>query len=55
MAIFFSFSTALDPKLENVSGKYFCDCAVASETKLAQDDGDAAWLWDVSEQITKLK
>lgn len=53
--IYSFFSAALDPKLENVSGKYFSDCAVASETQLAQDDETAAWLWEASEQITKLK
>lgn len=50
-----SIMLAVDPKLEKVTGKYFADCAIAPETKLAQDDDTASWLWDVSEQITKLK
>lgn len=31
--------TAVDPKLDKVTGKYFADCAIYPETKLAQDDG----------------
>lgn len=50
-----SVGAAVEPKLENVSGKYFADCAIASESKDAQDDDTAAWLWEISEQITKLK
>lgn len=46
---------AVDPDVENVSGKYFADCAILAESKGAQDDETAAWLWDASEQITKLK
>lgn len=51
----FSFELAVDPQLDKVSGKYFADCAIKPESKLAQDDDTAAWLWEISEQITKLK
>lgn len=50
-----SIMLAVDPDLESVSGKYFADCAIAKETKAAQCDTTAAWLWDVSEQVTGLK
>lgn len=46
---------AVDPDLDDVSGKYFADCAIACESQAAQDDETAAWLWEASEQITKLK
>lgn len=45
---------ALDPDLENVSGKYFSDCKVAKETKAAQCDDTAEWLWKKSEEVTGL-
>lgn len=43
---------ALDPKLENVSGKYFTNCKVTEVTKDAQDDDTADWLWRISEKLT---
>lgn len=46
---------AVDPDLDNVTGKYFADCAIANETKAAQDDDTAAWLWEESERVTKFK
>lgn len=45
---------ALDPDLEKVSGKYFSDCKVAQETKEAQCDDTAEWLWKKSEEVTGL-
>lgn len=50
-----SIMLAVDPTLNNVTGKYFADCAVAQESKAARCDETAAWLWDISEKITKLK
>lgn len=49
-----SIMLAVDPDLEKVTGKYFVDCAIATESKAAQCDETAAWLWEVSERITKL-
>lgn len=45
---------AVDPDLDTVSGRYFVDCAVATESKAAQCDDTAEWLWKISEEITKL-
>ena len=36
---------AVDPSLENVSGKYFSDCEEVLPSKAAQDNETAAWLW----------
>lgn len=47
-------AVALDPEYENVTGKYFADCAVVKETKDAQCDDTAEWLWKKSEEITAL-
>lgn len=49
-----SINCALDPQLENVSGKYFANCKVTEETKDAQDDESAEWLWRISEKLTGL-
>lgn len=45
---------ALDTDFENVSGKYFSDCSVTEESKEAQDDETADWLWRTSEKLTGL-
>lgn len=45
---------AVDPKLEAVSGKYFSNCKVAKESKNAQNDEDAVWLWNESVKWTQL-
>ncbi|XP_055310369.1 retinol dehydrogenase 12-like isoform X2 [Sitodiplosis mosellana] len=50
-----SIMLAVDPDLDEVSGKYFVDCAVAAESKEAQCDDTAEWLWKTSKEITKLK
>uniref|UniRef100_H2YJE4 Uncharacterized protein n=1 Tax=Ciona savignyi TaxID=51511 RepID=H2YJE4_CIOSA len=42
------------PEIENVSGKYFDNCAVANESNLAKKDEDAKRLWDLSEKATGL-
>lgn len=47
-----SIMLAVDPDVADVTGRYFADCAIASESKAAQSDEDAAWLWEVSEKIT---
>ena len=41
---------AVDPDLENVTGKYFKDCRQASPSMKAQDDEMAEWLWKTSEE-----
>lgn len=43
-----SIMLAVDPELENVTGQYFSDCAIASVSKAAQCDETAAWLWEAS-------
>lgn len=46
---------AVDESLNNVTGKYFSDCAVKEESKAAQDDEAAKRLWEVSAQLVGLK
>lgn len=46
---------AVDPDLDDVTGKYFVDCAIGHETAEAQNDETAEWLWEASERITQLK
>ncbi len=45
---------ALDPDLKDVTGKYFSDCKIAEESKGAQDEEMAEWLWRTSEKLTGL-
>nr|XP_002124144.1 retinol dehydrogenase 14-like [Ciona intestinalis] len=42
------------PEIEDVTGKYFSDCAVASENSQAKKDKNAEQLWQVSLQATGL-
>lgn len=46
---------AVDPELESVSGKYFSDCKEKEPSAAAQNDSTATWLWNKSEEMTKLK
>lgn len=48
-----SIMLAVDPDVANVSGKYFADCAIATESLAAQSDKTAAWLWHESERVTQ--
>lgn len=50
-----SIMLAVDTNLDGVTGRYFADCAIAKECKAAQCDETAAWLWEISEQLTGLK
>lgn len=50
-----SIMLAVDPDLDDVTGKYFADCAITQECKRAQCDKTAAWLWEVSERITGIR
>lgn len=43
---------AVDPELENVTGKYFSDCTEARTSCAAKNDDTAAWLWKTSEEWT---
>lgn len=45
---------ALDPDFSDVTGKYFSDCKIGEESKDAQDDETAEWLWRTSEKLTGL-
>jgi hypothetical protein len=45
---------AIDPVLENVSGKYFSDCKETSTLCTARNEGMAKWLWEKSEELTGL-
>lgn len=45
---------ALDPELEQVSGRYFADCKIIKESLQARDDDTAEWLWKESEKLTQL-
>nr|XP_002730785.2 PREDICTED: retinol dehydrogenase 14-like [Saccoglossus kowalevskii] len=45
---------AVDPELEKVNGKYFGDCYEKPFHPVAQDEGVAKKLWDISEKMTGL-
>lgn len=45
---------ALDPELQNTTGKYFSNCVITEESKRGQDDEMAEWLWRTSEKLTGL-
>lgn len=45
---------AVSEEVENVTGKYFCDCKERKPSKQAQDHGLAKKFWDFSEQQVKL-
>ncbi|XP_030765174.1 retinol dehydrogenase 13-like [Sitophilus oryzae] len=45
---------AVDPKVEKVTGKYFCDYEEAEVGESAKDQDLAKWLWKVSEKWTRL-
>jgi len=45
---------AVAPELTAVTGKYFSDCAVKSETNYAKNDEDARKLWAESEKLVGL-
>lgn len=47
-------AVALHPKFRFTNGKYFSDCKIVNESKAAQDDEMAEWLWRTSEQLTFL-
>lgn len=46
---------AVDPELENVTGKYFVDCEEAKPSKSALDAKLAEWLWVASTKLIKSK
>lgn len=43
---------ALEPGIEHQSGAYFSNCTLGFQTKEAQNDETARWLWKVSEEVT---
>jgi len=45
---------AIDPTLENETGKYYKDCVETEPSSAAQDDETAKRLWDVSAKLVKL-
>jgi NAD(P)-dependent dehydrogenase (short-subunit alcohol dehydrogenase family) len=45
---------AVDPALENVTGKYFADCKEKTPSRAARNDETAEWLWKTSEEWTGL-
>lgn len=45
-----SIKCAVDPDLENVTGKYFSDCKEKGVSRAAKDDETALWLWNESEK-----
>lgn len=50
-----SIMLAVDPDLDDVTGKYFSDCEIANESTDAKNDVSAEWLWIESERVTKLR
>lgn len=47
-------TVALDPELEKVTGKYFSDCKIKKEVAIGRDEELAEWLWQTSDEWTKL-
>ncbi|KAJ6640563.1 Retinol dehydrogenase 11 [Pseudolycoriella hygida] len=45
---------AVDPSVNNVSGKYFKDCIEEEPSDLAKNEIMAHWFWDDSVKLTKL-
>jgi hypothetical protein len=45
---------AVDPELENETGKYYSDCVEKAPSRAAQNDETAEWLWKTSEEWTGL-
>ncbi|XP_070490473.1 retinol dehydrogenase 12-like [Chironomus tepperi] len=45
---------AVDPELDNVTGRYFADCKQRTPSSAARDDETALWLWKESERLTCL-
>ncbi len=45
---------AVDPTLNDETGKYYADCAEIQPTRYAQDDVMAKKLWDLSEKVVGL-
>ena len=45
---------AVEEGLEEHSGKYFADCAIAKQSDASKDDGLAKKLWEASEILTGL-
>ncbi|KAI9565800.1 hypothetical protein GHT06_009595 [Daphnia sinensis] len=46
---------AVSDEVANVTAQYFRDCKIATPSKLAQDNGMAKKLWDVSETLVRLQ
>lgn len=46
---------ALDPSLEEVSGKYFAGCKEKTPSRKAQSEADAKRLWELTEEIIRQK
>lgn len=42
---------AVDPSLDEISGKYFSDCAEVQPSKEAISDDNAKWLWVKSSEL----
>ena len=45
---------ALEPSLQNVSGKYFSNCKEEEVAENAKDDKMALWLWKLSEKWCRI-
>lgn len=50
-----SIFAAIDPDLNDVTGKYFSDCKEKEVAEAGQDDKMAAWLWAVSAKWSGLE
>lgn len=46
---------AIEPSITNQSGGYYDNCKLTKESKLAQDEGLAKKLWDVSCKVTSIE
>lgn len=46
---------SLEPELENVTGKYFTDCAEKEPSAKTKDEELGEWLWVKSQEMTGLE
>lgn len=49
-----SIKLAVDPELENVSGKFYADCEEKTTSRASRNDELAKWLWNISAEMTKV-
>lgn len=46
---------AVEPELENITGKYFVNCKESDSSEKSKDDETSEWLWTKSLELTGLE